>query len=219
MNKFYDCIGIFVKESKNRFLCIVRIDGIETEVYVQSSCRLENFIDLRGKKVYLKKIDKPKRVKYTLVAFCFKRNFSLLSPKMANDIFYRYLLTKRSAHYGLRKKILKEYQVEEYKSDFYIPITKTIFEIKALLSFDSTAIFPTVYSERALIQLNNIEKLLKKGYKCYYIVISLNPLQKNLCINTETKFGSKLLELEKQGLIVEFKYVKFNKGFWTLYNC
>ncbi len=219
MNKFYDCTGVFVGESKNRFLCIVRIDGIETEVYVQSSCRLENFIDLRGKKVYLKKIEKPKRVKYSLVAFRFKKNFSLLSPKMANDIFYRYLLTKRSACYGLRSEILKEYQIEDYKSDFYIPKTKTIFEIKALLSFDSTGIFPTIYSERSLIQLDSIEKLLKKDYKCYYIVISLNPLQKRLSLNIETKLGKKLLELEEQGLIIEFKYVKFNKGFWTLYNC
>ena len=56
--------GIFKKELKNRFLCLVEIDGEDTLCYIPSSCRLSNFIDLTGKEVLrgiFQRVMRPKR--------------------------------------------------------------------------------------------------------------------------------------------------------------
>lgn len=45
--------GIFKEELKNRFLCLVEIDGEDTLCYIPSSCRLSNFIVLSSHKVDL----------------------------------------------------------------------------------------------------------------------------------------------------------------------
>lgn len=45
--------GIFKTEIKNRFLCTVNVDGIDTLCYIPSSCRLSNFINMNGRGVLL----------------------------------------------------------------------------------------------------------------------------------------------------------------------
>ena len=45
--------GIFIREQKNRFICEVMVEDEIIECYVPSSCRLDNFIDLHGKRVLL----------------------------------------------------------------------------------------------------------------------------------------------------------------------
>ena len=46
--------GTFKEETKNRFLCQVTIDSKDVECYIPSSCRLGNFIDMKGRTVLLK---------------------------------------------------------------------------------------------------------------------------------------------------------------------
>ena len=46
-------LGRFIAESKNRLRCIVEIDGATTPCYIETSCRLDNFLDLKGKEVLL----------------------------------------------------------------------------------------------------------------------------------------------------------------------
>lgn len=43
--------GTFKEETKNRFLCQVTIDSKDVECYIPSSCRLGNFIDMKGRTV------------------------------------------------------------------------------------------------------------------------------------------------------------------------
>ena len=45
--------GIFKEELKNRFLCLVEVDGEDTLCYIPSSCRLSNFVSMAGKTVLL----------------------------------------------------------------------------------------------------------------------------------------------------------------------
>ena len=218
MNNWYDCIGVFIEESLNRFICLVNVDGKIVECYVQSSCRLDNFINLKGKTVFLKKILNPKRARYIVVGFKYKRIKALLSPKMANDLFFDYLSSRKSAYLGDRKNIKKEYIIGNYKSDFYIPSSKKVFEIKAIIDFSDKAIFPSVYSERAIKQLIEIEKLLDNGYCCYYEIISLNPLINDIEFDMKQKLSIELQRLIAKGLIIEFKKAVCKNNCWKLAN-
>lgn len=68
-------IGQFISESKNRFLCTVRIDGTEEICHIASSCRLDNFIDLRGKYVLLvENMSKTSKTRHSVIAVKHKRN-------------------------------------------------------------------------------------------------------------------------------------------------
>lgn len=216
MNNWYDKMGIFIEESLNRFICLVNVEGEVIECYVQSSCRLDNFIDLKNKTVFLKKIPNPRRAKYILVGFKFKRSKVILSPKLANDLFLAFLKSKKSSYLGDRKSIKREYKIENYKSDFYIPSTKKVFEVKAVIDFQDITKFPSVYSERALKQLDEIEKLLDEGYDCYYEIISLNPLTKSVEFDMKHKLSLRLHDLVHKGLIIEFKKVLYKKDAWEL---
>lgn len=217
MNSWYDCTGTFLEECNNRFISLVNVDGNNVEAYVQCSCRLDNFVDLRGKTVYLKKISNPRRAKYIIIAFKKGNSFALLSPKYANDLFFDFLKSRRASLFGPRKNIKKEYTVENYKSDYYIFDSKTIIEVKALLSMDTISMFPTVYSERALNQLDKIEHLLEIGYTVYYEIVSINPTIKKVMLNVENSLLAKrLVELEKKGLIIEYKKACIRNNIWVL---
>ncbi len=56
-------------------------------------------------------------------------------------------------------------------------------EIKSLLAFEKRATFPTVYSERAVKQLEQLSALLSQGYSVCFIMISLSTTVKEISIN------------------------------------
>ena len=74
---------------------------------------------------------------------------------------------------GKREKVFREKTIDEYKSDLYIADTDTIIEVKSILSFNKAAIFPTVFSERANRQLEDLIKLLSDGHKVCYMFASM----------------------------------------------
>ena len=185
--------GIFKKELKNRFLCEVQIDGNDVVCYVPSSCHLSNFLQLEGKNVILIPTQTPNsRTPYALFAVPYKRNYIILNTSMANKAIEHSIQGKRFAYLGSRKDILKEHTVEGYKSDLYIPSTKTIVEVKSIISLSDNAEFPTVYSERTIKQLKQIHQLLHKGYKVCFVIVSLHPYIKNITINKDSEFYSEL---------------------------
>ncbi len=178
--------GIFKEELKNRFLCLVDIKGKETLCYIPSSCRLENFISLRGKKVLLcKNTGKNIRTQYSVYAVNHKKNYIILKPAIANMVVGTALKNKRFSFVGSRKTIKKEIMVNGYKTDFYLPEEKIIVEVKSIISICSDAVFPTVYSDRAINQLKRIEVLLSNGYNVFYFFVSLNPYVKSVSISSD----------------------------------
>lgn len=198
-------IGTFVREEKNRFICTVNIDGIDEECYIPSSCRLENFLELAGKKVILhENMNKSARTRYAVYAIRFKRNYIVLRTAEANDIIRNNITNRRFAFLGKRKIVERECNIEGYKTDLYLPETKTIVEIKSIIATTDEAVFPTVYSERAIEQLEKIKILLKNGYKVVYIYVSLNPYVKRASISKEdhsTKYAELMKECLMQGMI------------------
>ena len=196
--------GQFISESKNRFLCTVKIDGAEEVCYIASSCRLDNFIDLRGKSVLLIKNKGTKgRTKYSVIGVKYKRNYIILNTSWANKAIGSSFLKRRFSFLGKRTDYRAEIDVSGYKADFYIPYSKTIIEVKSVIATNDMAIFPTVYSERTLVQLKRIAELLGEGYKGYFIIVSLNPYVKAIKLLQDTEVISQLNECITRGLIVK----------------
>lgn len=184
------CIeGTFVRELKNRFLCEVLIDGISTVCYVPSSCHLANFLSLGGKKVLLIPTEtKRAKTKYALFAVPYKRSYILLNPSFANRAVEYNIHNRSFSMLGPRKEVFTEHTVSGYKADIFSPATKTIVEIKSVISTSTVAVFPTVFSERSIKQLKDIKEMLKCGYRIHYYIVSLNPYVRCLKIEKESQF-------------------------------
>lgn len=178
--------GIFKEELKNRFLCLVEVNGVDTLCYIPSSCRLSNFIDLTGKKVILSPvISSNSRTKYSVYALSLDDRYILLNMTQANKTIEANIHSRRFSFLGSRKHLKKEHCVKDYKSDLFIEDTNTVIEIKSILSFDKKALFPTIYSQRAIDQLIKIKQLLNNGYKVCYLFVSLSPYVQQVEINSE----------------------------------
>ncbi len=196
-------IGIFKRELKNRFLCEVDIDGESTVCYVPSSCHLGNFINLQDKSVILVPTQsKGTRTKYALFAVPYKKSYILLNTTMANRAVEGSIARRMFSYLGKRKSICKEHYIEGYKSDLFIEDTNTIIEIKSLLSINEYASFPSLYSERSLVQLEGLRDLLDMGYHVHYIIVSLNPYVKTISLNRTSHFAELLFDCINQGLTI-----------------
>lgn len=86
---------------------------------------------------------------------------------------------------GRRKNVIREKSFGSYKCDLYVQDTDTIIEIKSLLSFEANAQFPTVFSERANRQLEQIKELLSQGHKVCYMFVSMYSGVKTIRINDQ----------------------------------
>ena len=193
--------GVFIRELKNRFLCEVKIDGKVEECYVPSSCHLSNFLQLKGKKVLLVPTQgKNPRTRYALYAVPYRRNYIVLNTSLSNVAIEKGIHKRRFSYLGKRSLVQKEHSIEGYKADLYIPQTKTIVEIKSVLSEKNEAVFPTVFSERTQNQLKNIQEMLDKGYNVAFIIVSLNPYVKKLTIDKSTEFYSELTRCIENGM-------------------
>lgn len=182
-------LGIFKRELKNRFLCEVEINNQANICYVPSSCHLSNFLSLENKKVILiPTSSKNTRTHYSLLALPYKRSYILLNYSLANKAIENSIKKRRFSFLGKRSTIQKEKHIENYKADFLIEDSQTILEIKSLITTDKEALFPTVYSERALKQYKQLFSLMDKGYSVNYFIVSLNPYVKAIRINKESEF-------------------------------
>lgn len=158
-------VGTFIKEEKNRFLCLVEVSGIETVCYIPSSCRLSNFLNLDGRQVLLRPIKSQKaRTEYSVFAVKNRKGFIPIDLSIANRVVEKQLNSRGFSFLGKRKNVIREVMLDGYKTDLYINDTNTIIEIKSILSFNDETVFPTVYSERAVKQLIKIKDLLLQGY-------------------------------------------------------
>lgn len=89
---------------------------------------------------------------------------------------------------GIYSSNCRKFVLGGYKSDIYIQDTNTIIEVKSVLSTEKCALFPTVFSERALKQLEKLRDLLSLGYRVHYSVISLNPYVSSIYFVSDAQF-------------------------------
>ena len=196
--------GIFRCELKNRFKSKVTINGKDCDCYIQSSPKLSNYLKIEGKEVYLTKNNEGHFSNYTVYAVKHKKDKIILCPFIANKIVYSEINRKMFSYLGNRLDAILEHSVNQYKADIYLPQTKTIIEIKALISdCENGNIFPTVFSSRTISQLKKIMNLLSAGYKCILIIVSFNPYYDSIIINKNTEFYSLLNKCLENGLMLK----------------
>lgn len=180
--------GVFKQEIKNRFLCSVEIDGEAITCYVPSSCRLSNFLDMTDRSVMLTSVTNPKaRTRLALYAVKYGRRYVPINLANSNRTVEQQIYRKYFSFLGKRKDIIREKKIGDYKCDLFINDTNTIVEIKSLLAFEKQAVFPTVYSERAVKQLKQLSALLDQGYRVCFMMISLSTTVKKISINQEVE--------------------------------
>lgn len=186
--------GIFISEDSTRFSCNVCIEGTSIKCYVSSSCHLEQLIVLKGKTVYLLplKIDNPK-FDYRLFAVKHKHSFIILDSTYANDLVFQSLSSRVFSFLGLRNLVKQEFVIENYRSDIYLPDTKTIIEIKSIISAKNNAPFLSVESKRFEKQFLHLQLLKNKGFKIFLFIVALNPYTKNIEIDSLVSKQTKLL--------------------------
>lgn len=181
--------GIFRKEIKNRFRCIVEVDGEDVLCYVASSSRLTNYIQLEGKEVLLLPEGSGANVtKYSLFAVKYRNSYVLLNLQMANQVLQEQLHRRFFSGLGERGLIDVEKKIAGYKTDLFIRDTSTLVEIKTVIDTRREAYFPSVSSERSLQQLNKIGELLEDGNRFYFIFAALSPNVKEICIDEHSSF-------------------------------
>lgn len=196
--------GIFKTEIKNRFLCTVNVDGIDTLCYIPSSCRLSNFINMNDRKVILLPIKKKNaRTKYSVYAIQYRHGFVPIGLANVNQVIKTDLNRRLFSFLGNRETVFREKCIDGYKSDLYIEDSDTVVEIKSILSFGKKALFPTVFSERANHQLENLRDLLMAGHKVCYMFISMYGGTKQITVNEEqTEYCSLFRDCIEAGMMV-----------------
>lgn len=193
--------GIFIKELKNRFLCEVEIDSESVVCYVPSSSHLGNYLNLYRKQVLLIPTETPTaRTPYALFAVPYKKNYIVLNTSMANNAIADSIQKRLFSFLGKRKNIIKEHTISGYKCDFYIEDTNTIIEIKSIISTNDKAVFPTVYSERTIKQLETLRQELIAGRNACFCIVSLHPYVKEVVIRKNTEFYWKLVACTDLGM-------------------
>lgn len=193
--------GVFIKELKNRFLCEVEMNSERVVCYVPSSSHLGNYLNLYKKKVLLIPTSTPTaRTPYALFAVPYKKNYIVLNTSMANHAIANSIQSRRFSFLGARKNVIKEHVVSGYKCDLYIEDTNTIVEIKSIISTDEIAVFPTVYSERTIKQLEILHQELLSGRKACFCIVSLHPYVKEIVIKKDTEFYWKLMTCTDLGM-------------------
>lgn len=193
--------GTFVREVKNRFLCEICIEGTKTLCYVPSSCRLDNLIDLEGKDVLVTPTkSKHAKVSYSLFAVVHKKNYIILNSSMANNIIIQNISSRRFSFLGKRSSFSKECIVDGYKCDIFIQDTNTLIEVKSIITTDTYAKFPSVYSIRAIEQLRAIKKHLSNGSPATYMIVSLSPYVRKIILDQSTPIYSIFKECVDLGM-------------------
>ena len=206
--------GIFLREQKTRFLCDVLVEGKETECYIPSSCKLSKLVDLTGKEVLLQPVESKKaRTRYSVYAARLGRYYVLLNLAEANRVVEEQLHRRYFSFLGKRKQVQREVYVEGYKADLFLPETKTIIEVKTLLSFEKEGIFPSMKLDRAVKQLEIISELLDDGYSVCYMLISLNPSVKQVAVNIHMKEYYRVFqECQRKGMDCRAFSVRMKNG-------
>lgn len=202
--------GKFKEECRNRFLCKIEVDKKIEECYLSSSCKLAHFIDLNDRQVLLKSNKgKNLRTAYTLQAIWEKNKKILLNLNYINDLVAEELYKK-----DIKEEIIKrEYWLEKkVKTDFFNCLTNEVIEVKGILTEENSALFPTIKTERAIKQLKEYKKLLKKGYKIKYIIILMyDKIDKLYLNNKEKEFCNLFKACRKLGMGYEVYAVKWKK--------
>lgn len=209
--------GVYLQESKHRFMCEILIDGRVEKCYVPSSCKLEKLISLTGETVLVSPVKKKEsELRYSLYAVRKNRSWILLNLSEANTVVGKSLNKKCFGFLGSKKNMMYERKIGNYKSDIFLPEEKLMVEIKTILTEEETGVFSGVKSKRVKKQLEEIANLLDTGYKACLLLIALNPRTNRIVFPEELK-DSIQLAIDK-GMVCKGFSIRFRKKKPTIGN-
>lgn len=197
--------GIFLEESKNRFICKVIVNENIHECYVPSSSRLENFINLKNKRVLLTiNQGKNTRTRFSLFAVYYRNKLIMLNLNMVNELLELCIQRGQLKEYLGFNSIMREKEIDGYKADLYLEgHEKIVIENKAIISTGREAIFPSVHSERGILQLMKLYELLRAGYKVHYNFIALGSATSAVKVNKDQQeYASLFTSCVNAGMVV-----------------
>ncbi len=201
--------GVFIKESKHRFLCEVLINDKVFECHVPSSVKLKNYLKLENKQVILTKNKSLNtRTQYSLFAIKYYNQFIIINLALANKLVEE-KLSKMKTFQENNYVLSREKIINNYKTDFTIfNSTSTeiieIIEVKSIVGIRRTVKFPNTYSERMILQLQKILSLLKLNMNVSYYIVSLSPIVKEITLNNKLdKFYNLFINCINNGMRVK----------------
>ena len=193
--------GKFLYEENNRFRGRAIVDNEEVGCYIPSSCKLGQLISIENKPVFLVPFkSRVSDLSFRLFAVKFKSSMIILDSSYANQVVYENISSRIFSFLGSRKQIFKEYTFDGYKSDLFIPATKTVIEIKSIISSEPTAPFLTIKSNRFEKQIEKFQKM--SNVNKILIIVALNPFTKRIEILTPHPQQNLLLSAMSKGLKV-----------------
>ena len=187
--------AIFVSEGKSRFICKISYNDEILECYVPITCKLSSLISLDDKEILIRETTKAaKRIKYTLFAIRNDKDYLIVDTGFANHIIKAILTGNKNK--GL---FYPEQVIENYKCDFYSKTSKTLVEVKSVITAEQVLLIPNMKTQRAIKQLQCICSLLSKGYNAEYFIVAFAPQIEKIEIDTTERVGQLLAEFSRLG--------------------
>lgn len=185
--------AIFISEGKSRFICNISYNDDDLECYVPITCKLSKLISLNNKEILIRASTKAaKRVKYTLFAVQNNKDYFIVDTGFANRIVKANLVEYKDLFYP-------EQVIDNYKCDFYSNTSKTLVEVKSIITPDKVLLMPNMQSQRAIKQLQSICSLLSKGYQAEYFIVAFAPQIEKIIFDTTKKVGQLLAKVISLG--------------------
>lgn len=203
----------FIKEMKNRFVGLVKINNEIVECFIPNSSKMEKYLKLKNKKVLLTHNKKANgRTKYTLFAVKHYNSYILLNLNHVNDILAT-IIKENNLFPANTYQIYKERTVGGYKADLFLKGSedKIIIEAKGIISTKKAVLFPKLNSVRFINQLTKLKQLLSNGWKVHYFLVSLSPFVSQITLDTSKPEYLNLfrdcieLGMKTQGFSVNYK--------------
>ncbi|WP_180953733.1 DNA/RNA nuclease SfsA [Bacillus sp. T33-2] len=204
--------GVFVSESKNRFLCYIEINGEITECYVPSSSRIENYLNLGGCEVLVtENNNKKSRTKYSLFAVNYRDRYIILNLNKVNTILES-LIINGELYPETNYQVSKEKIKDGYKSDLFLEGEdhSILVEAKGVISKDKIVRFPQVSSARSIVQLKALKELLDQGKIVHYYLVALSPIINKIEIDNKSDYYYHLQRCISKGLFLRGVSITFD---------
>ena len=185
----YDNIyeGIFVKRL-NRFVAIVKINGVEETVHVKNTGRCGELL-IRGAKIYLQYVDKESRkTKYSLISILKGNNLFNIDSQVPNKVIEDALRNNKIKGLKDLDFLKREQTYGNSRFDFYFEKDnrKGYIEVKGVtLENNGEAKFPDAPTSRGTKHVNELVEAKKDGYESYIFFLLQFKGAKNFSTNRE----------------------------------
>ncbi len=201
-------------ERPNRFLALVRIQGVTQPSHLPNPGRMNELLT-PGTQVILKKVSKKHRkTHYDLIGVLHDGQLISVDSRIPNKLVLAALRTKRIKEFSEYNIVKPEHSYSHTRFDFFLANEheKCLLEVKSCtLVRDGVALFPDAVTERERRHVRDLMKAKEDGYRACILFIVQRTDATIFATNDETdpRFGQALREATSKGVEVYAYYAKF----------